>query len=95
VGREVLVLHVDARDPRRALERRALTVDGQLRADLGKLPLERSGQVRNLEVNPGMDGVEVQVPAGAIVRVVVLMGFSPLFVAWCTIEYANNSTIIP
>src|SRR5206468_5728584 len=47
VGGEVLVPHVDARDPRRARERRALGVDGQLGPDLVELPLERPGEVAN------------------------------------------------
>src|SRR5437773_5546920 len=59
MGREVLVFDVDARDVRRALERRALAVDGQLGSDLVELPLERPGEVGDLEVDPRMNGVEV------------------------------------
>src|SRR5439155_169576 len=58
MGREVLVPHVDARDLRRALERRALAVDGQLRPDLVELPLEPPRKVGNLEVDPRMNRVE-------------------------------------
>jgi hypothetical protein len=41
MGREVLVLDVDARDLRRALERRVPGADGQLGSDLVEFPLER------------------------------------------------------
>src|SRR5712691_3218080 len=59
MGREVLVFDVDARDLRRAFERRALAIDGQLGFDLVELPLERPGEVGNLEVDPRVNGVEV------------------------------------
>src|SRR5438034_7234731 len=59
MGRQVLVLDGYARDLRRALERRALGFDGQLGANLVELPLERPGEVANLEVDPRMNGVEV------------------------------------
>src|SRR5207247_439965 len=59
MGREVLVLDVNARDLGRADEKRALGVDGQLGADLVELPLEPPGEVGNLEVDPRMNGVEV------------------------------------
>src|SRR5207248_2820532 len=59
MGREVLVPHVDARDLRGPLERRALGVDGQLRPDLVEFALEGPGEVGNLEVDPRMNGVEV------------------------------------
>src|SRR5207253_1063314 len=59
MGREVLVPHVHARNLRGALERRALAFDGQLGSDLVELPLERPGEVGNLEVDPRMNGVEV------------------------------------
>src|SRR5207248_3318355 len=58
MGGEVLVPDVDAGDLRRALERRALGVDGQLRSDLVELALERPCEVGNLEVDPRMNGVE-------------------------------------
>src|SRR2546421_2521049 len=59
MGREVLVPHVHTRDLRRALERRALSFDGQLGSDLVELPLERPGEVANLEVDSRMNGVEI------------------------------------
>src|SRR5439155_5370591 len=52
MGREVLVPYVHARDLRRALERRTPGLDGQLGSDLVELPLERPGEVANLEVDP-------------------------------------------
>src|SRR6266704_3602359 len=59
MSREVLVLDVHTRDLRRALERRSLGFDGQLGSDLVELPLERPGEVPNLEVDPRMHRVEV------------------------------------
>src|SRR5712691_3272705 len=59
MGREVLVFDVDARDLRRADEQRALAFDGQLGSDLVELPLERPGEVGNLEVDARVNGVEV------------------------------------
>src|SRR4030095_6764703 len=58
VRAQVLVLDVDARDLRAALEPRPVAVHDQLRPDVVELALERAGHVGDLEVDRGVDGIE-------------------------------------
>src|SRR2546421_1443593 len=59
VGGEVLLVDIDARDLRPALERCLLTVDRELGSDLVEVALERPGEVGDLEVDPRMDRIKV------------------------------------
>jgi hypothetical protein len=56
---QVLVLDVDARDVRAALEAGALALHGQLSGDVPELALERAGEVGDLELDRRVHGIEL------------------------------------
>src|SRR5204863_5385498 len=93
--RQVLVLDVHAGDLGRPLERGALVLDGQPGADLVELALEGAGQVRNLEADARVNGVETPSAGRGDGQDLSAHGRFGSSLALCIIEYAKTLPDIP